>query len=77
MGIKKLALSFENINVRFCFLPRLFLLAICNQSVHSPVVVYVVDSEVQLGHNPLENVGIRDPMACQPMSNGSDSVSVP
>ena len=58
MGTKRLALSFEDIIVSFCFLPCLFLFAICNQSVSSSVIVYVLDSEVMSGHNPSENVGI-------------------
>jgi hypothetical protein len=45
MGTKRLALSFENIIVSFCFLPCLFLFAICNQSVSSYVIVYILDSE--------------------------------
>ena len=80
MGIKELALSFENIIVSFCVLPCLFLFAICNQSV-SPsgpsVIVYILDSGGLRGYNPLENIRYRDPMMRQPMSNGLDSVSVP
>ena len=77
MGIKELALSFENISVSFCFLPCLFLFAICNQSVSSSVIVYILHSEGLREYNPIENVRYRDPMMRQPMSNGSDSVSVP
>ena len=58
MGIKKLTLSFENIIMRFCFLPRILLFAICNQSVSSSVVLCVIDSEVLQEYDPSENVGI-------------------
>jgi hypothetical protein len=58
MGIKELALSFENIIVSFCFLACLLLIAICNQSVSSSVIVYVLDSEVMRRHSPSENVEI-------------------
>jgi len=58
MGIKKLTLSFENIVVRFCFLPRTLLFSICNQSVSYSVVVCVIDSEVLQEYDPSENVGV-------------------
>ncbi len=77
MGIKEPALSFEDITVSFCFLPYLFLFAIYNQSVSPSVIVYILDSKGLRGYNPAENVRYRDPMMRQPMSNGSDSVSVP
>lgn len=75
--MEKLTLSCENIIAGFCFLPRLPLLTICNQSVSSSVIVYILDSEGLREYNPLENVRYRDPMMRQPMSNGSDSVNMP
>ena len=75
--MEKLTLSCENIIAGFCFLPRLLLLTICNQSVSSSVIVYILDSEGLREYNPLKNVRYRDPMMRQPMSNGSDSVNVP
>ena len=51
---KKLTLTFGDIIVSFCFLPRLLLLAICNQSVSSYVILCVLDSNVVRGRNSLD-----------------------